>query len=72
MPVIKTSAKTLGEEAIRTAAYLANDAINGDNMEESLKNRTSEAFNSLSTQMRNKFFQKTGSGNKSKRKKTKN
>jgi hypothetical protein len=71
LPVIKTGAKTLGEEASRTAANLANDAINGDNIEESLKNRSSEAFNSLSTKMRNKFLQQTGSGNKNKGKKRK-
>ncbi len=69
IPVIKTGAKTLGNEAIRTAANMASDAINGENIEDSLKNRSTEAFNTLSNKMRYKLLEQTGSGNKTKCKK---
>jgi hypothetical protein len=50
---------------------MASDAINGENIEDSLKNRSTEAFNTLSNKMRNKTKCKKRNLGSIKKKKTK-
>jgi hypothetical protein len=68
LPVLKQGATTLGEEAIRTAANLANDALSGKNIEEAALERAKEAVGSISSKAQNYLKQsQVGSGYKAKR-----
>jgi hypothetical protein len=63
MPVLKEGASVLKNEAIKTVANIANDALAGKKISEAAQERTIEAVNSLSQRAQQK-----GSGIKRKRK----
>jgi hypothetical protein len=48
VPVLKDAAKFVGSEAIKTAANIATDAIDGKEVNESVKERAKESIGSLS------------------------
>jgi hypothetical protein len=48
VPVLKDAAKFVGSEAIKTAANIATDAIDGKELNESVKERAKESICSLS------------------------
>ena len=48
VPVIKDAAKFVGTEAIKTAANITSDAIDGKNFNESIKERAKETIENLS------------------------
>ena len=48
VPVLKGAAKFVGSEAIKTAANIATDAIDGKELNESVKERAKESIGSLS------------------------
>ena len=48
VPVLKDAAKFVGSEAIKTAANIATDAIDGKELNESVKERAKESIGSLS------------------------
>ncbi len=48
VPVLKVAAKFVGSEAIKTAENIATDAINGKELNESVKERAKESIGSLS------------------------
>jgi hypothetical protein len=53
VPLLKSSAKALGTEAIRTAANVANDTLSGISIEKSAKNRAKEAIDNISNKAQN-------------------
>jgi hypothetical protein len=70
LPVLKTGAQTFGNEAIKTAANIATDALHGKKFESAAKERTAEAVNTLASKATS-YFQK-GSGYKSHTKRKRN
>jgi hypothetical protein len=48
VPVLKDAAKFVGSEAIKTAANIATDAIDGKGLNESVKERAKESIGSIS------------------------
>lgn len=62
MPALKSSAESLGAEAIRAVSNIANDTINGKNIHESFKERSNEAIKSLSSKAEAAIIQHKGSG----------
>ena len=70
LPVLKQGATTLGEEAVRTAANIANDALSGKKLERAAVDRAKEAVESISNKANNFIKQsQVGSGYKRKGKK---
>jgi len=70
LPVLKQGATTLGEEAVRTAANIANDALGGKKLEQAAVDRAKEAVESISNKASNYIKQsQVGSGYKRKGKK---
>lgn len=55
LPVIKEGAKALGTEAVATLANVANDTLDGNSFNESLKNRSKEAINTLAEKAQSKL-----------------
>ena len=53
LPVLKQGATTLGEEAVRTAANIANDALGGKKLEQAAVDRAKEAVESISNKASN-------------------
>lgn len=51
LPVLQQAASNVGKELIKTARNIANDSLNGVEIKESLKNRTEEGINNLSSQL---------------------
>ena len=70
LPAIKSGAKTIGKEAIKSVANFANDAFEGQDIESSIKNRTNEAFSSIANDVKKQILeqQQTDSGLKRKKK----
>ena len=50
---VKPIAKQVGREALKTAANIANDTINGENLEQSAKKRIAESINKIGDQKGN-------------------
>jgi hypothetical protein len=48
LPVLKSGYRTMGTEVIKTAANIANDALDGKNLKSASEKRVSEAFENLS------------------------
>jgi hypothetical protein len=48
VPVLKDAAKFVGSEAIKTAGNIATDAIDGKDLNESVKERSKESIGSIS------------------------
>jgi len=69
LPVIKSGAKTIGKEAVKTAANFANDAFDGEDLETSIKHRTNEAFTSIANDVRKQIVEQQQIGGGLKRKK---
>jgi hypothetical protein len=69
LPLLKEGAQTIGTEAVRTIANVANDTLEGDKFSQSLRNRSKEAINSLASKIESKL--QTGEGYKKKLKKKK-
>ena len=61
VPLLKSGAKTIGTEAVRTAANVATDTLAGRNLESSLKERAQEAVENLSSKAK-LAMQQTGNG----------
>lgn len=61
LPVLSQGAKTVGEEAIKTVAGIANDALSGKTLESSVQQRAKEAVDVLSEKAQ-KFLKQDGSG----------
>lgn len=70
LPVIKHGASALGEEAVRTAANIATDALGGKKIETAAIERAKEAVDSLSGKAQNYMKHQSGSGYKRVRKST--
>ena len=64
LPVITSGAKTIGREAIKSAANIATDSLNDVNFMSSLQNRSNEAINNLKNQY---LQQQQGNGIKNKK-----
>ena len=62
LPAIKSGAKAVGSEAVRSVANIATDAINGQDIEESAKKHAIDSFNTLSTKAKQAI--QSGSGYK--------
>lgn len=76
VPVLKDTAKFVGSEAIKTAANIATDAIDGKELNESVKERAKESIGNISEKTQS-IIQKGGhesdiKGIIKKRKKSKN
>lgn len=74
VPLLKTSAKALGTEAIRTAANVASDTLSGISIEKSAKNRAQEAIDNISNKAQNAIQQQQlqeGSGKRKHKKRKK-
>ena len=67
LPSIAAGSKEIGREALKTFANVANDTLNGRQLNQSFKERGSEAINSL-TKKAEDHIQK-GSGKRKKKKK---
>lgn len=52
LPLLKEGAKTLGNEAIRTAANVATDTLSGKDIEHAARERAQEAFDNLKNKAR--------------------
>jgi hypothetical protein len=65
LPLIKEGAKTIGNEAIKTVAHVANDSLEGKNLTHSLQQRTKEAINSIADKVEQNL--QKGSGLKRKK-----
>jgi hypothetical protein len=65
-PALKEGAKTIGTEAVRTFANVANDTLEGNKFSDSIKNRSIEAINSLANKAEARI--QSGEGYKKKRK----
>ena len=59
VPVMKDAAKFVGTEAIKTAANITSDAIDGKDLNESIKDRAKETIGNLSDKVTN-VIQKGG------------
>jgi len=66
IPAFKEGAKTIGTEAVRTFANVANDTLEGNRFSDSIKNRSKEAINSLASKAEARI--QSGEGYKKKRK----
>jgi hypothetical protein len=66
-PLLKSGAKTVGEEILNTGMLLLRDAINGKPLKESVQTRVSTAGRSLSNKAANKISSMVGGGIKRKR-----
>jgi hypothetical protein len=67
LPVLKQGATTLGEEAVRTAANIANDALSGKHLVQAAVDRAKEAVESMSSKANN-YIKRTQQGGGYKRK----
>jgi hypothetical protein len=69
LPVIKKGAQVVGTEAIRAANNIANDALKGVNVKDSIKQHTTAVVDNLSNQAQAKL--QSGSGKRKPIKRTK-
>lgn len=60
VPLLKSASQTLGEEAVRTAANIATDTINGKDFKTVAKKRAGEAVDSLTRKARHRFYAANG------------
>lgn len=67
LPILKEGASVLGQEAIKTAANIANDTLSGKKLEESAIERAKEAVDSISSKA-NSYIKRNQSGSGYKRK----
>jgi hypothetical protein len=71
LPVLKEGASVIGQEAVRTAANIANDTLSGKKIEEAAVERAKEAVDSISTKAQN-YIKRSQTGSGYKRKKSSN
>jgi len=69
LPLLTASSKEIGKEALKTVANIATDALDGRNVENSIKERGHEAINSLKNKV--EYHIQKGSGKRKKSKLTK-
>ena len=60
VPLLKSASQTLGEEAVKTAANIATDAIHGKDLKTVAKKRFGEAVDSLTRKARHRFHASKG------------
>lgn len=70
LPFLKSGAKTVGKEALRTSTMIANDVLAGENLETAAKTRTKEAGKLLARKALTKADEMIGHGKLKRKRKT--